>query len=572
MAFSTFSKEFTANMYTTVENQFITKYLPQATGDAVRVYLYGLYLCRCGEDFDAASCAKLLKISPEQLTEIFGFWEECDLVRILSRDPLFVEYLPVNAAIGKPKPIRAEKYAEFNKELYKQLQKAGKDFKPYEMQRILEFLENNPMEPQALLLISEYCAKKDGAKLSASHILNKAKKLCGEHKFTYEQVERELADFHSHERELSKLFALLGIYRKPQESDYSFLDKWREAGIEFSALCACAATLKKGSLASLDLMAEELRERNLFTEAETKEYLARREELADLVFLVARKLGVKVQNPRAYMEEYAVRWTERGYDKTSLSVLASFAFKLRYDFSEFDALLDSLYAEGIVDEGSVREYCANRERQLKLLQSLQSVCGAVKKTQSALDMIRAWKSWNFSDSMILEAAKRSATAAVPLSYMNKLLSEWKRSGVFSAEQIPERAPASNASQSRSESAVAADKKSDRERHYAILRQKAEAYAERARAEAEKDERFRSADAALKKAEVDLARAEVFDPASLSAIQSRIFALKATRSEALQRLNMTEEDLLPKYSCKKCSDTGFLPDGRLCDCYPISEQS
>ena len=46
MSFAAFSKDFGSNMFTSVENQFITKYLPQADGDAVRVYLYGLYLCQ----------------------------------------------------------------------------------------------------------------------------------------------------------------------------------------------------------------------------------------------------------------------------------------------------------------------------------------------------------------------------------------------------------------------------------------------------------------------------------------------------------------------------------------------
>ena len=157
MAFSTFSKEFTANMFTSVENQFITKYLPQADGDAVRVYLYGLYLCQCADEFDAESCAKLLHLSKERLVEIFEFWEDCDLVHVYSRDPLFVQYLPVNAAIGKPKPIRAEKYTQFNKTLLKQLQSANKTFTPYAIQKIIEFLETYPMEQQAFLLVSEYC-------------------------------------------------------------------------------------------------------------------------------------------------------------------------------------------------------------------------------------------------------------------------------------------------------------------------------------------------------------------------------------------------------------------------------
>ena len=102
MSFAAFSKDFTANMFTSVENQFITKYLPQADGDAVRAYLYGLYLCQCAGEFDAETAAKLLRIPLPRFLEIFDFWEECDLVRILSRSPLMLEYLPVNAAVGKP--------------------------------------------------------------------------------------------------------------------------------------------------------------------------------------------------------------------------------------------------------------------------------------------------------------------------------------------------------------------------------------------------------------------------------------------------------------------------------------
>ena len=74
MSFAAFSKDFSSNMFTSVENQFITKYLPQADGDAVRVYLYGLYLCQVSGDFDAQTCAKLLHLSEQKLLEIYAFW------------------------------------------------------------------------------------------------------------------------------------------------------------------------------------------------------------------------------------------------------------------------------------------------------------------------------------------------------------------------------------------------------------------------------------------------------------------------------------------------------------------
>jgi len=566
MSFSTFSKGFTENMFTSVENQFITKYLPQADGDAVRVYLFGLYLCQCAEDFDAETCAKLLRLTPEKITEIFGFWEECDLVHILSRDPLYVEYLPVNAAIGKPKPVRAEKYASFNRELYKQLQKAGKEFKPYEMMKILEFLENNPMEQQAFLLVSEYCVKKDGEKLSSSHILNKAAKLCREHKFTYEQVERDLADFNAHERDMSQIFSLLGINRKIQESDYELLDKWSARGMSAKTLLAIAKFLKKGTLSTLDALAEELAEKEIFTPQSAEKYLETRAERTALIYRVAKKLGVKVENPRPYAEEYAEKWLERGYDGDSLSLIAALCMKLSYGFSEMDALVDAIYSEGIVDGESVKKYCAEREKQFRVLQSLQTVCGVVKKTLNALDMIAAWKNWNFTDAMILEAAKRSTGASAPLPYINKLLSEWKRAGIFTPEAIVNQPTAPAQDKFRNEAAIAADSRADREHHYAVLRQQAIDRAEAAKKKAEESKEFTEAEAALKKGEIELARAEAFSPESLPAITEKLTAFKKQRAEALARFGLKDEDLLPRYHCAKCSDTGYLPDGRLCDCY------
>ena len=533
----------------------------------MRAYLYGLYLCSCSEQFDAVSAAKLLRIPLEKLVDIFCFWEECDLVHILSKDPLFVEYLPVNAAVGKPKTIRPEKYADFNRAFYKLLQRANKDFKPYEMQRILEFLEKEPMEQQAFLLVAEYCLRKDGSKLSSAHILNKAAALCRDHKYTYEQVEAELADFHVHERELIKIFTLLGIARKPVEGDYDYLDKWRARSVETGAVYACAETMKKGTLATLDMLVDELIEKEATTEELAREYLSRRAEVINTVFKVARRLGVKVQNPRPFADEYCEKWLERGYDDEGLTLLAGLCLRLGFGFAEMDALLDTLYASGIVDETGVKAYCAERDRELRLLQRIQSVCGVVKKTQAALDMIAAWRNWSFSEEMILEAAARSTNASSPLPYMNKLLSEWKRLGVATPSEIPQKStPSAPVSAYRDEAAIAADMRTDRERHYAALRRAAEDRSERARLKAEEDKEYRTADGAIRAGEIELAKAELFAPDTVPQILARLEEAKKTRAAALKRLGLTEADFTPAYACAKCSDTGFLPSGKMCDCY------
>ena len=175
--------------------------------------------------------------------------------------------------------------------------------------------------------------------------------------------------------------------------------------------------------------------------------------------------------------------------------------------------------------------------------------------------------------MILEAAKRSAGASSPLSYINKLLSEWKRSGVKDIASIPEKTTQpvqTRRTEYKSEATIAADLRGEREHYYAVLRQKAQERAEQNRRRAESDPAFKEADAACKRGEIELARAEVFSPETAERLRRELLLQEERRRQALLHLSLTEADLQPKYACGKCSDTGFLPDGRACDCYPANK--
>ena len=120
-----------------------------------------------------------------------------------------------------------------------------------------------------------------------------------------------------------------------------------------------------------------------------------------------------------------------------------------------------------------------------------------------------------------------------------------------------------------EASLAADLRGERERYYAALRNKALDRAEKVRKKAIANEEFRNADGELKACEIAVARAEVAGSDKLSFLQSKLEAVKQRRRNALQAIGIQESDLLPNYTCKKCSDTGFMKDGRMCDCYRIS---
>ena len=576
MAFCSFSKDCDDNSFVTIESRFITKYLPEADGFAVKVYLYGLYLCKNADaDFSLASMAEVLKCKEEQLIDAFAFWEDYDLVQILSKLPFAVQYLPVKAAVGRPKKVHYEQYADFNKELQRKMQTVGKFVSAGDYLKYMRFLEETAMQPQALLLVVEYCLNKQGESVSPSYIFNKAKKLLKNGCTTYEQVERELSSYNAHEGDLALVFNALGGYqRTPDESDYSLYRKWTETlGFTRDGVIAAAKKLKRGSMNALDMTLEDLYEKGKTDAGEIAEYLETRETLASLTFRIARKLGVKVSNPATYIDEYAEKWYTYGFEDSSLLDIALFCLKTeRGSFDSMNAIIERLFAVGTVSRESVKAFLKEKNDELKLFEKIREVCGAIRKTATNLSLIGTWRDWNFNDEMILEAAKRSCASSNPIPYMNKILSDWKREGIFDLQSIPEsttlptNAGTSSAKGYTNPAIEAANAKSDRERYYALLREKAQARADRYLTKANANTQFKEVCAELSTMEISLAKAEVFHPKQLPALRERKNALLAKRRELLAEMGIHEEDLQPQFVCKKCSDTGFLPSGKACDCY------
>jgi len=578
MSFCSFSKECDDNAYTLVENKFIAKYLPQADGFCVKVYLYGLYLCRHTQtEFGITAMAKTLGVSEEEVKNAFLFWEECDLVEILSKDPFAVSYLPVKTAVGRPKKIRYEQYADFNKELQRMMQKVGKFVSAPDYVKYMHFLEENDIHPQAFLLIAEYCVNKQGESVSPSYIFNKAKKFIRNGWTSYDLVEKELAGYNAHEKDLTAVFSAIGVFRAPDESDYASYKKWLDDGFTLNAVLSVAKKLKRGSMNALDLALCDLKEKNKLTTNEIESYLTERDLLANLTFRIGRKLGVKVANPAPYIDEYVEKWFNYGFEESSLLDIALYCLKTdRGDFGAMHGVVEKLFTDGIVAKESVKGLLKAKNDELKLFTSVQGVCGGIRKSEANLALIQTWRDWKFSDDMILEAAKRASSSASPIPYINKILSDWKRAEIFSLSAIPdgEQTKKSTYSPAKTTSAAsyaaatveAANAKSDRERYYALKREQAQSVADKFLAKANANKRFKELSSELSKMEIALAKAEVFEPKSLPALEQKKSAYLAERKSILDGLGITEQSLLPQYACGKCSDTGFLKSGVACDCY------
>lgn len=161
----------------------------------------------------------------------------------------------------------------------------------------------------------------------------------------------------------------------------------------------------------------------------------------------------------------------------------------------------------------------------------------------------------------------------------KLLLRTKKADQKKTEELAQQAEAQTTFEGQRQSSVgfvspavlALNARADRERYYSQLREKAQNIADQQIERANKDAEFKQVERELRGLECSLAKAEVQgDRKELFRLMQIQKELQKRRLARLQVLAMCEEDFLPRYRCAKCSDTGFLPNGRACDCYPKQE--
>ena len=411
-------------------------------------------------------------------------------------------------------------------------------------------------------------------------MFNKAKKLINHGLTTYEQVEKALSNYNKHEGDVTAIINALSLARTPDESDYALYAKWTETlGFSQGGILAAAKKIKRGSMNSWDITLEDLAQKGKLDAREIDGYLADREHLANLAFRIGRKLGVKVQNPTPYIDEYVEQWYNFGFEESSLLDIALLCLKTdRNDFDGMNGIVKNLFTNGIVSTDGVKAYLKTKNDELKLFAKIQAVCGGIRKSENNLSLIATWQAWNFNEEMILEAAKRSCSSSNPIPYMNKILSDWKQGNVFSIKDIPTTFGETGGAGTRSTAKPsfinptieAVNAKSDRERYYALLREKAQSRADKYVAKANTNARFKALSVELSKMELALAKAEVFEPQNLPVLEQQKTDLLAERTAILNELGIKERDLLPQPTCKKCGDTGYTKNGALCDCYKIEK--
>lgn len=114
--------------------------------------------------------------------------------------------------------------------------------------------------------------------------------------------------------------------------------------------------------------------------------------------------------------------------------------------------------------------------------------------------------------------------------------------------------------------INANARADRERYYALIREKALAKVDRALGRARSVPGFADVYKQRRVLDLAIAKAEIKNPDKLPALKEQERTLTFEYDRLLRSVGLTKDDLIPQYRCAQCSDTGYQKDGRMCTCY------
>lgn len=285
---------------TKVENLFISEYLPDAPGDYVKVFLFGLMYAQYEIKPDRSELAKLLGLSEEEIAEAWIYWESRGLVRIIREkdsnneevshivflskiEELYGKLSEPQQAATVSSEVTAEEdlplYVSIDdmdfdevinnklvdrrlRELYEKYQvTTGRTISRQEISKIEDAIKVYGIEPEIFDFAIDYCA--DLEKYSIDYIFKVALRWTEDGCRTVEEAKR-LLDRHSRRNDCYRqVFKALGFNRLPAPIDREIMDRWFDqmncSLAEVLDACSAAAGLREPNLKYVNKVIENRR-------------------------------------------------------------------------------------------------------------------------------------------------------------------------------------------------------------------------------------------------------------------------------------------------------------------------
>jgi DnaD/phage-associated family protein len=442
MSFCKFSSEKIIKETTDIENIFINEFLPNANGDCVKVYLYGLFLCSHSDSIDNTldNFSKALNMSKQDVESAFLYWQDQNLVNVLNLSPIEVRYLPCSNAIRESKLKPSSKYSEFVKQVQEILN--GRMISVNEFHEYFNFMDNSNVEPNALLMIVKYCTDLKGTNVGYAYILQVAKNWANEGVKTVNQVEDKLKEQELYNDDVKKLLTACKITRSPTYEDRELMIYLKkELSFDIETIIKVAKLLKLKSKNALDYLKNKMTkyyEMQLLTYNDIESYENQKNYYYDCAKIVTKNLGLRFDDLSTVVENYITKWINYGFEEDTLKELSHFSFSKTNtpSLALLDDKITKLYKLGLISLDSITNYINN----LSMIdESIKQILSNLKINDRLVNerdrnYYSTWTNdWNLPIDLINYACTFAQNTDLPMNYLNKILSKYHENNISTVD-------------------------------------------------------------------------------------------------------------------------------------------
>lgn len=226
---------------TKVENIFINEFMPQAPGDYIKVYIYGLMHAQHGMSLSDKMFAQQLGLSEKKVQDAWGYWEKQGLVKrtFYSHNGdagVNVEYISQKALMYGMSAEAVDEAPEgehheniLGDEAVKTLlshveQVLGRSISSSELLRITGWVKDDGIAPEIVSFAFDYCVQK--GKTSIKYIESVVKSWHSEGLDTVDKINEHLQDSDERFYRYKRILQALGFHRNATEAETKMMDHW----------------------------------------------------------------------------------------------------------------------------------------------------------------------------------------------------------------------------------------------------------------------------------------------------------------------------------------------------------
>jgi len=438
MALCTFSENYLMLGVTPVENLFIQEFLPRASGDYVRVYLYGLMQCyHPSEDMTLERTAHILDLPPETVRDAFQYWERQGLVQRVSDKPVSYQYLNLAATMSGESPMDRAIYRhrDFNNRLQQLF--GNRLLHPAEFMTACEWIEDLHLPEAVVLILVESYISLHGSKFQFKK-LDKLAVQWAEEGVVTEALAQERVLLETEAGKLAeRVLKRLSIFRKPTRDEALTAKKWLEEWklTPNAVMAACTETLngRNPSIGYLDGILK--RNVSVISGADMASHLEESHRIDDAIKQLHDELGLRNVSPMAGEQEKYRKYLAAGFDpETILRVAKEVASTLRApDMQRLDEALTGFMERGQLTLEAVEAHLEQQKSLREQVSQVYKACNLVKKITAAdAAQLQDWLRLATFE-VVMYAAECARGKALPTGFITKLLTDWKKLDLTTVE-------------------------------------------------------------------------------------------------------------------------------------------